>query len=107
MTVAASPDSARAPAALEPTLSSIPDRLRTALADGYRLECELGSGGMATVYLAEDLKHSRRVAIKVLRPELVASGDEADRFLREIRTAARLSHPLIARRRGSLAGRAP
>ena len=63
--------------------------------DGYRLECELGSGGMATVYLAEDLKHSRQVAIKVLRPELVASGNEADRFLREIRTAARLSHPLI------------
>jgi serine/threonine-protein kinase len=57
------------------------DRLTTALADRYRIERRLGSGGMATVYLAEDLKHTRPVAIKVLRPELAAQlGHE--RFLR-------------------------
>src|SRR5687767_2455053 len=50
---------------------------------------------MATVYLAEDLKHARQVAVKVLRPELVTSGAEAARFLREIRIAANLSHPQI------------
>lgn len=49
-----------------------PDRLTSALADRYRVERELGAGGMATVYLAEDLKHDRQVAIKVLRPELAA-----------------------------------
>jgi eukaryotic-like serine/threonine-protein kinase len=48
------------------------DRLATALADRYRIERELGAGGMATVYLAHDLKHCRKVAVKVLRPELVA-----------------------------------
>jgi len=68
--------------------------LRAALADGYRIERELGQGGMVTVYLAEDLKHRRRVAVKVLRPELaVALG--ADRFLREIETTAGLRHPHI------------
>ena len=82
-------------------LAAVPDRLRTALSEGYRLERELGRGGMATVYLAEDLKHARRVAIKVLRPELIPSGDGAARFLREIRIAANLSHPQIVR----LAGR--
>ncbi|MGH7562603.1 MAG: protein kinase domain-containing protein [Gemmatimonadales bacterium] len=70
-------------------------RLQTALAGRYRLERELGRGAMATVYRAEDLKHDRVVAIKVLRPELVRSGGEAGRFLREIRIAARLSHPGI------------
>ncbi len=66
----------------------------TALADRYRIERELGEGGMATVYLAEDLKHHRPVAIKVLKPELAARlGPE--RFLREIETAARLNHPHI------------
>ncbi|HEX7023734.1 MAG TPA: protein kinase, partial [Gemmatimonadales bacterium] len=73
----------------------IPDRLRTALDASYRLECELGHGGMATVYLAEDRKHARRVAIKVLRSELVSQGAEASRFLREIQIAAQLSHPQI------------
>jgi len=69
-------------------------RLTTALADRYRVERELGQGGMATVYLAEDLKHHRKVAIKVLRPELaLALG--ADRFLREIATTANLRHPHI------------
>ena len=70
------------------------DRLKTALADRYAIEHELGAGGMATVYLAEDLKHHRKVAVKVLRPELAAAlGPE--RFLREIEIAARLTHPHI------------
>jgi len=69
-------------------------RLIAALADRYRIERELGAGGMATVYLAEDLKHHRRVAVKVLRPELAAAlGHE--RFLREIEISAGLSHPHI------------
>ncbi len=70
------------------------DRLRSALADRYRIERELGQGGMATVYLAEDLKHHRQVAIKVLKPELAAVLGPA-RFLREIEFAARLNHPHI------------
>ena len=70
------------------------DRLRDALADRYRLERELGQGGMATVYLAEDLKHHRKVALKVLRPDLAATLG-SDRFLREIEVAARLQHPHI------------
>ena len=70
------------------------DRLAAALADRYRLERELGQGGMATVYLAEDLKHGRKVAIKVLHPELSAViGGE--RFLAEIKVTANLQHPHI------------
>ena len=69
-------------------------RLAAALADRYRLERELGAGGMATVYLADDLKHRRKVAIKVLRPELAAALGP-DRFLREIETTAQLRHPHI------------
>ncbi len=69
-------------------------RLTAALADRYRIERELGAGGMATVYLAEDLKHHRKVAIKVLRPELAAVIG-AERFLAEIRTTANLQHPHI------------
>jgi formylglycine-generating enzyme required for sulfatase activity/tRNA A-37 threonylcarbamoyl transferase component Bud32/dienelactone hydrolase len=69
-------------------------RLRAALAGRYAVDAELGSGGMATVYLAEDVKHHRRVAIKVLKPELAAAlGPE--RFLREIEIAAQLTHPHI------------
>lgn len=68
--------------------------LTAALADHYRLERELGAGGMATVYLARDLRHDRDVAIKVLRPELAAVIG-AERFLREIRTIATLQHPHI------------
>ncbi len=68
--------------------------LRQALAATYRVERELGQGGMATVFLAHDLKHGRKVAIKVLRPEL-ASSIGPDRFLREIEIAARLQHPNI------------
>jgi serine/threonine-protein kinase len=68
--------------------------LAAALSDRYRIERELGQGGMATVYLAEDLKHHRKVAVKVLRPELSAAlGPE--RFLREIETTASLRHPHI------------
>jgi serine/threonine-protein kinase len=69
-------------------------RLNTALEDRYRIERELGAGGMATVYLAEDLKHHRKVAVKVLKPEL-ASALGAERFLREIEIAANLTHPHI------------
>jgi hypothetical protein len=70
------------------------DRLTTALADRYRIERELGAGGMATVYLARDLRHDRDVAIKVLHPDLGATLG-SDRFLSEIRTTARLQHPHI------------
>jgi serine/threonine-protein kinase len=70
------------------------DRLTTALRKSYRLERELGVGGMATVYLAQDLKHDRKVAIKVLRPELAAVIG-AERFLSEIKTTANLQHPHI------------
>ena len=73
---------------------TIDHRLTTSLADRYRIERELGQGGMATVYLAEDLKHRRNVAIKVLRPELSAVIG-ADRFVREIQTIAALQHPHI------------
>jgi len=70
------------------------DQLKSALADRYAIERELGQGGMATVYLARDLKHERAVALKVLRPELSAAlGSE--RFLREIKTTAQLTHPHI------------
>ncbi len=69
-------------------------RLNTALGDRYDIQRELGAGGMATVYLAEDLKHDRQVAIKVLRPELAAVIG-ADRFLSEIKTTANLQHPHI------------
>ncbi|MEP7327002.1 MAG: hypothetical protein ABI836_13710 [Gemmatimonadota bacterium] len=64
-----------------------PERLTAALSDRYTIERELGQGGMATVYLAHDLKHDRQVALKVLRPDLAA-----DRFLAEIKTTANLRH---------------
>ena len=69
-------------------------RLAAALADRYRIERQLGEGGMALVYLAEDLRHRRKVAVKVLRPELCASLG-AERFLREIEIVAGLRHPHI------------
>ena len=69
-------------------------RLSTALSDRYRIERELGAGGMATVYLAHDVKHDREVAVKVLRPELAAVIG-AERFLSEIKTTANLQHPHI------------
>jgi serine/threonine-protein kinase len=70
------------------------DRLAAALAERYRIERELGAGGMATVYLAQDLRHDRRVAVKVLRHELAAVIG-AERFLLEIKTTANLQHPSI------------
>jgi serine/threonine-protein kinase len=70
------------------------DRLEAALADRYSLEREIGQGGMATVFLARDLKHRRPVAIKVLDPD-VASEVGPERFLREIEIAAGLQHPNI------------
>ncbi len=75
-------------------MPAVPEQLRAAVADRYRIEEEIGRGGMASVYLAEDLRHGRKVAIKVLLP---APGHsyEPQRFLREIRIAARLSHPQI------------
>ena len=69
-------------------------RLAAAVSDRYRIERELGAGGMATVYLAEDLRHNRQVAIKLLKPELAAVIG-AERFLSEIRTTANLQHPHI------------
>ncbi len=71
-----------------------PPRLVAALADRYRIERELGAGGMATVYVAYDLRHDRKVALKVLRPELAAVIG-AERFLAEIKTTAALQHPHI------------
>ncbi|HEV8196235.1 MAG TPA: protein kinase, partial [Gemmatimonadales bacterium] len=75
-------------------MTSSPERLIAALADRYRIERELGQGGMATVYLAQDLKHDRKVALKVLKPELAAVLG-AERFVAEIRTTAQLQHPHI------------
>ncbi len=75
-------------------MPEITAQLSTALADRYKLERHLGEGGMATVYVAEDLKHDRKVAVKVLRPELAAViGGE--RFLNEIKVTANLQHPHI------------
>ena len=70
------------------------DSVKQAFADSYRVESEIGRGGMATVYLAEDLKHHRKVAVKVLQPEIAAALGQ-DRFLLEIETVARLHHPHI------------
>src|SRR6186713_1063217 len=73
---------------------SASDRLAAVLSDRYRIEREIGAGGMATVYVAHDVRHDRRVALKVLRPELAAVIG-AERFLAEIRTTANLQHPHI------------
>lgn len=75
-------------------MTDLLDRLRVALAGRYAVESEIGRGGMATVFLAEDLRHERKVAIKVLHPALAASLG-TDRFLREIKIAAKLEHPHI------------
>ena len=75
-------------------MPEVDPRLAAALGSRYRLERELGRGGTATVYLAEDLRHPRQVAIKVLRPEFVLRGS-VERFLREIGIAAHLQHPHI------------
>src|SRR5256886_913794 len=75
-------------------MADLSERVRASLAGRYTIERELGRGGMATVYLARDLKHDRPVALKVLRPELAAVLG-AERFLREIRLTAQLQHPHI------------
>jgi eukaryotic-like serine/threonine-protein kinase len=76
------------------SVSSQTDRLNSALAGRYRIERHLGEGGMASVYLAEDLKHDRKVALKLLKPELAAVLG-AERFVQEIKTTAALQHPHI------------
>src|SRR3954464_13056686 len=79
--------------------AGVPDRLflefQSAVAGRYSLERELGRGGMGVVYLAREVRLHRRVAIKLLPPDLAAQERLRDRFLREARTAARLSHPYI------------
>jgi serine/threonine protein kinase len=75
-------------------MNELLDRLRSAVADRYRVEREIGRGGMATVFLAQDVRHNRPVAVKVLHPQLAVSLGP-DRFLREIQIAARLQHPHI------------
>ena len=75
-------------------MTDVPSRLGAELGERYRIERELGAGGMATVYLAHDVKHGRDVAIKVLHPDLTAALG-AGRFLAEIRTTAKLQHPHI------------
>ena len=70
------------------------ERLEAALDGKYRIERKLGEGGMATVYLAQDVKHERKVALKILKPELAAVIG-AERFLSEIKTTAGLQHPHI------------
>src|SRR5262245_37503647 len=74
--------------------SELAPQLASGLSDRYRIECTLGAGGMATVYGALDLRHNRRVALKVLRPD-VASSIGGQRFRREIQFVAKLSHPHI------------
>ena len=75
-------------------MTDVFEQLKSALADQYTIERELGAGGMATVYLAHDIKHDRKVAMKVMRPELAAVLG-AERFLKEITVTAKLQHPRI------------
>ncbi len=75
-------------------MSDVVIHLNAALEGRYRIERQLGEGGMATVYLADDLRHERKVALKVLKPELAAVVG-AERFLAEIKTTANLQHPHI------------
>src|SRR5512146_2336803 len=77
-----------------PTMADVLEQLRSGLADRYTIERELGVGGMATVYLAHDVRHDRDVALKVLKPAL-AGALGAERFLTEIKLCARLQHPHI------------
>ncbi|MEZ4588207.1 MAG: protein kinase [Gemmatimonadales bacterium] len=91
---AATPTDPDAPSRTAPTGAFEVASVRAALADRYRIDRILGEGGMATVYLAEDLKHHRPVAVKVMRRELAVTLG-ADRFLREVEIAARLNHPHV------------
>ncbi|UCF41540.1 MAG: serine/threonine protein kinase, partial [Gemmatimonadota bacterium] len=72
-------------------MSELTERLQAAIADRYAIEREVGEGGMATVFLAHDARHDRKVAVKVLRPELAAVIG-AERFLQEIKVTANLQH---------------
>ncbi len=97
MAVFGAAEDACRPTRLRRILSPMSDpitRLNAALEGRYAIERELGEGGMATVYLADDLKHKRKVALKVLKPELAAVVG-AERFLAEITTTANLTHPHI------------
>ena len=87
-------------------MPEITSKLSTALADRYKIERHLGEGGMATVYLAEDLKHKRKVAVKVLRPELAAILG-AERFLRMIEITLRILQFLILLLSDSLCEKRP
>ena len=91
---AATPTEPGVPARTTPTGLVEVSKVRGALGERYKVDRVLGEGGMATVYLAEDLKHKRKVAVKVMRAEL-AETLGADRFLREVEIAAQLSHPHI------------
>ncbi len=82
-------------------MPEITAHLSTALANRYQVERHLGEGGMATVYLAHDLKHDRKVALKFLRPELAAVL-KAERFVQEIKTTANLQHPHIMLKRPTI-----
>jgi eukaryotic-like serine/threonine-protein kinase len=90
----ATPTEPGVPARTMPTGEIEIAKVRRVLADRYRIDRVIGEGGMATVFLAEDLKHHRQVAVKVMRPELAATLG-ADRFLREVEIAAKLNHPHI------------
>ena len=79
----------------DPSHHSLPALLKEALGDAYTIEGEIGRGGMGVVYRARDERLQRRVAIKVLPPELAFSSEIRQRFTREAQTAARLSHPHI------------
>ena len=79
-------------------MADVLEQLKAGLSDRYVIERELGTGGMATVYLAHDVRHDRDVALKVLKPDL-AGALGVERFLVEIKLCARLQHPLRRRRR--------
>src|SRR5439155_16360407 len=92
---ATTPENGRARAEpWETSITARSDHPVPSISERYRVERELGSGGMATVYLAVDLKHHRKVAVKVMKPE-IAKAIGNDRFLREIEIAARLNHPHV------------
>src|SRR6476646_6691648 len=88
------PDMGSSPFTLTADAAAIADRLTATLGDRFRVDRELGAGGMATVYVAHDLRHDRLVAIKVFSDALAQSVG-AERFLREIQIAAQLQHPHI------------
>ena len=86
---------ARKAAAIQAESTVLRDRVTAAIGDRYLIGPEVGRGGMAVVYAAEDVRLQRPVALKVLPPELAFRGDVRERFVREAQTAARLNHPHI------------